>query len=251
MNWVSHTVTDTGKVRRINEDSIYHSDDQKIWVVADGMGGHHRGDVASQTIIESLKQISSTKHSGVCLNRIVEALSSTNSLLIEKSTTENTEIIASTCAILSCFNSYSICSWVGDSRIYRFRNSELTRLTRDHSYKSLIDDLRIQGERVNEILVDPQTLTRGVGAEEELQIEHCHYSLSPDDRFLLCTDGLYKEVDELFIQQLYLTGQNDESILAKLHDTYLNSGARDNLGLILVSTDRGSETTIQNGAANA
>ena len=124
---------------------------------------------------------------------------------------------------------------MGDSRIYRYRNEKLEQLTRDHSYQTLFQDLRDSGQTIDETFVDEQTLTRGVGAENDLQIEHCHFSYLPGDRYLLCTDGLYKEVTDTELTTHYQSGQQDESLITQLHQAYLNGGARDNLGMILLT----------------
>lgn len=235
MQWNCNAVTDPGKVRKLNEDSIYHSDDQQIWAVADGMGGHHRGDLASQTIVKYLQSYSATHHGGISLHRLVNLLQIANTELVNKASQEDTGIIASTCAILSRRKHSIVCSWVGDSRIYRFRNNELVQLTRDHSYETVIEDLRISGETVEDILVDTQTLTRGVGAEAELQVEHCHFIPQNNDRYLLCTDGLYKEVPNPEIERRYASTPCDKELMDQLHQAYLDGGARDNLGLILLT----------------
>lgn len=235
MQWKCHAITDQGKVRKLNEDSIFHNDNQQIWAVADGMGGHHRGDLASQTIVKYLNDYQPSRHNGISLQQLTSLLQQANAELVEKASAQENSIIASTCAILSRSRHSVICSWVGDSRIYRFRNNELSRLTRDHSYQSLIDDLRDKGENIENIMVNGETLTRGVGAEPELVVEHCHFPVQTGDRFLICTDGLYKEISDSELHQYFSSDSSDESLLSTLHQDYLNAGARDNLGLILVT----------------
>ncbi len=236
MHWHCHAVTDPGKVRKLNEDSIFHSDEKQLWAVADGMGGHHRGDIASQTIVRHLQSFNYASHSGITVQRLVDILHTANDELIEIARVESADVVASTCAILSRSHHSIICSWVGDSRIYRFRQGELTQLTRDHSYESLIDDMRNSGQNVDDIMVDTQTLTRGVGAEPLLEVEHCHFIPQPGDRYLLCTDGLYKEVPNPELAQRYAANTSDEALTRELHQAYLDNGARDNLGLILITT---------------
>ena len=237
MQWQCSSRTDAGKVRKINEDSIYHNDEQQLWVVADGMGGHHRGDIASQTVVRYLETFAATPHTGISLQRIDNLLTSANAELIEKAETEGADIVASTCALMLRHKNTVVCVWVGDSRVYRYRRGKLTQLTRDHSYESLLEDLRNAGEKVDDFMVNTQTLTRGIGAENHLQVEKCHFSVESGDRYPLCTDGLYKEVSDQELLDYYKTITDDETLVATLHQAYLDGGARDNLGVILVTTN--------------
>ena len=235
MPWQCHVATDAGKVRKVNEDSVYHSDTHQLWAVADGMGGHHRGDIASQTIVKYLQSFDLAPHAGITVQRIRSILQAANTELLEKARSEGSGIIATTCAILLRVKDTAVCIWVGDSRIYRYRTARLTSLTRDHSYESLIEDMRNSGEQVQDIMVNTQTLTRGIGAEGDLQIEMTHFPVNHGDRFLLCTDGLYKEVSEQEILKHYGEIGDDATLLSTLHQGYLDGGARDNLGIILVT----------------
>ena len=91
----------------------------------------------------------------------------------------------------------------------------------------------------SKILVDSQALPRGVGAENTLNTEQARYTSIAGDRYLICTDGLYKEVDEHQIEQYFAQLPNDKELLDQLHETYLTNGARDNLGMVLVSVSSG------------
>ncbi|MEM7256815.1 MAG: protein phosphatase 2C domain-containing protein [Pseudomonadota bacterium] len=235
MQWQSCAITDTGKVRKLNEDSIFQNDQQHIWAVADGMGGHHRGDLASQTVVKQLHNYCVTQHSGIAVQSIDSLLHTANAELVGKAAEIDSGIIATTAAVLTCSRQSIICSWVGDSRVYRYREGCLTQLTRDHSYESILEDLRNKGESVEHVMVDTQTLTRGVGAESELIVEHCMFQVNRGDRYLICTDGLYKEVSDVELRHTYNTIHRDQELLEKLHHDYLSAGARDNLGLILLT----------------
>ncbi len=237
--WQSVAVTDAGKKRQINEDSLFVNDTELIWAVADGMGGHARGDYASQTVVEHLGRYENSQKTGVTMRQIELLLSDANTDLVNKATELDANIIASTVAILCARNDSVICSWVGDSRIYRFRDDTLLRLTRDHTYEALLQDMNNSGADTSNTLVDPQALTRGVGADETLNTEHARYTSITGDRYLICTDGLYKEIDEDQIEQYFAQQPDDKILLNQLHETYLTNGARDNLGLVVVSVTAG------------
>jgi len=235
VHWKSCSVTDAGKVRTHNEDSIYLNTDRQIWAVADGMGGHHKGDFASQTIVDYLNQYRATKHTGISLQRVSALLRDANETLLEKARLESVNTIASTCAVLTYVKSRIVCSWIGDSRIYRFRDGHLTLLTRDHNFETLLKDTCSNGQKCEHTSMNSQALTRGVGAESDLKIEHCHYFAKPGDRYLLCTDGLYKELSREELSSCFCTIACDKTLTDKLHKIYLQNGARDNLALIVIS----------------
>lgn len=235
LHWQSEWITDAGKKRRLNEDSLYIDDEQRCWAVADGMGGHHRGDYASQTVVAQLGQFHNSRRTGTAMARIEQLLSQANTELVDKAERDSTGICASTVALLCAREKSVCCSWVGDSRIYRYRDGELTPLTRDHSYGSLLADLRDGDVDTPSDLADQQALTRGVGAERTLETEHCRYNARPGDRFLICTDGLYKEITEVQLRRLFGEIEHNGELIRELHSRYLLNGARDNLGMVLLA----------------
>ena len=239
LQWQSVTISDAGKIRQVNEDSLYANDAEMIWAVADVMGGHERGDYASQRVVEHLGRYENSRRTGVTMRQIELLLSDANKDLVNKAKEVDANVIASTAAVLCARSDSLICSWVGDSRIYRFRNGSLLRLTRDHTYETLLQDMSDRGADTSKILVDSQALTRGVGAENTLNTEQARYTSIAGDRYLICTDGLYKEVDEHQIEQYFAQLPNDKELLDQLHETYLTNGARDNLGMVVVSVSSG------------
>ena len=235
LRWQSHWATDTGKKRRLNEDSVFVNDDELLWAVADGMGGHHQGDYASQAVVAQLGHYRYSGRSGVALTSIEQLLAAANTELTDKAARDGTGICASTVAILCAREESIICSWAGDSRIYRYRDGQLAQLTRDHNYESVLADLQDKGLEAPGGLADPQALTRGVGADDTLTPEHCRYDVRHGDRYLLCTDGLYKEINDGQLCRLFADIPANHDLIERLHQDYLSSGARDNLGMILLS----------------
>jgi len=234
--WSTALYTDTGKIRKINEDSIYENSSEQLWAVADGMGGHEGGDYASQYVVSSLGYYRKTPYRGVTMNRLTALLQDCNKHLVDKANAEQRGIIGCTVAILTAHDQHAVCSWSGDSRIYRLRNQRLTQLTRDHSYESLAEDRDVVSHP-EVMLGDPQMLTSAIGGETMTRIEHCYYALEPDDRFLVCTDGLYKEVTDEQIENELKASENPEEVISALAETYQANGARDNVGIICTFLD--------------
>ena len=234
--WDAASLTETGKVRAVNEDAVLDHGTARLWAVADGMGGHKSGDYASLLVADRLRQFRCTRYRGAAISHITRILDECNSHLVAKAASENGGIIGCTVAVLTIHQADIVCSWSGDSRIYRLRDGALTLLTRDHNYGSLCAD-RDLNFFPDEPLVDSQLLTGAIGGNDELALEHCWYGLKKGDAFLLCTDGLYKEVSEDEIGAV-LDGKGTlQRKAARLVELYNEGGARDNIGIVLVSSD--------------
>ncbi len=228
---VSHT--ELGQVRSVNEDSVFDNDVEQLWAVSDGMGGHNCGDYASQWVVEQLANYRKSPQTGGSLPTLRKILEQSNQHLVDKATVERAGIIGCTVAILSIHGAQVICSWSGDSRIYRYRGGQLLQLTRDHSLQSQTEDRDlIQCPEAPEI--NGELLTNAIGGESELHVEHCMYSLHQADKFLICTDGLYKEVSDDEIKKILASSTDASDVLAKLSTLYNSRGARDNMGLVYV-----------------
>lgn len=234
--WTGTHYTHPGKVRTINEDSVLNLNSESLWAVADGMGGHSAGDFASQLLVQELGKYHYNSARGIAIAQIESFLKLCNSELVKKAARENSGIIGSTIAALSLHGPHVVTTWCGDSRVYRLRSGELSQLTRDHSYQSMSQD-RDQNYFPDEFIGDGQLLTSAIGGGEDICIEHCWFDLQYTDRFLICTDGLYKEVPDIDISEAMLGVKEPESILADLSHTYFDRGARDNIGMIFVSAN--------------
>jgi serine/threonine-protein phosphatase Stp1 len=231
--WHSSSYTATGHVRSNNEDSILDLNQQRLWLVADGMGGHSSGEYASQLVTRTLLNFVVSPLAGISKERVVEALDDCNAQLVEKADREQAGVIGCTVALLQARQTSVICSWSGDSRIYRLRDNELKQLTRDHSLQSAVED--------RDYLLPPATLaepsqilTSAIGGEPQLALEHCWYQLQAGDSFLLCTDGLNKEVSDEEIRCAMFDSASGDKVLATLAQLYEERGARDNVGMVWV-----------------
>lgn len=193
--WLSASLTNVGNVRKINEDACLDLPSRGLWVVADGMGGHAAGDVASQMIVETLRQIPAVDKLSGFVDVVEDCLLDANRKLYEMSRSgAEQRVIGSTVAALLAFENHCLCAWAGDSRIYRLRDGIFEQVTRDHSE---VEEMIEQGLITPEAAaVHPSAniITRAVGGTSDLHLDLELFELQSLDRFLVCSDGLYKEL---------------------------------------------------------
>ena len=236
--WRSSCATDVGKVRKINEDSCLDLHELGLWVVADGMGGHMAGDVASRMIIESCQQINEPHDLNSFIADVENRLIEVNRSLREMAAQQfNDSTIGSTVVALLAYDRQSACLWVGDSRIYRLRDNKLEQMTRDHS---MVEEYIAEGfmspqEAYNSSIAN--ALTRAIGAEDELSVDARIDDMQDGDRFLLCSDGLYREVSEEEIAQIMSHGDSCSTISKRLLEVALSRGAKDNVTVSVIQIE--------------
>ena len=238
LSWTSYAISDVGKVRKHNEDSYLERPETGLWVVADGMGGHAKGDVASKMIVEALKK----SHEGTTLvkyiDEIEDRLLNVNQKLIEKArASSKRSTIGSTVVIMLAYEKYVIYMWAGDSRLYRLRNGEMRQITTDHSQVELyIEQGMISRE---EALVHPHgnMITRAIGATEELYLDIDMQEMERYDRYLLCSDGLTKHIHDYELEEHLNKGNSCEETCKTLIDLTLSRGAGDNVTAIIVDIE--------------
>lgn len=231
--WVSVAETNVGTVRKVNEDHFLQAPDALIWCVADGMGGHSRGDIASQMITQQIHNLIEQSQSNPSIEQIVSCIKSVNHHLVSLSQ-GSSKIIGSTVAVLLIENNKAHCIWAGDSRIYRVRDRQIQRMTRDHSQvEDMIDDGLITPEKA-ESHPNANIITRAVGACEHLDLEVRSYDLEQTDTFILCSDGLNKVISDLELEQFVL-GTHLSSVANTLVEKALTRNATDNITVLAVA----------------
>ena len=237
---ISHGVTDTGHVRTKNEDSILVHEEENVWVVADGMGGHHAGDFASQTITNNIglfKQHASLDDSILLLE---ENILNSNAIIRKKSgKLGRSATIGSTVVCVYVWQNLLFTLWAGDSRLYRYRDARLERLTEDHSY---VEELVRMGKlEANEAEEHPaaNVVLRAVGIDDQLYIDFEYFELQQGDIFIICSDGLYKDLEEARIEPIIEGHSNDMRNLADaLLKASLAAGGTDNTSIITMKIGR-------------
>jgi protein phosphatase len=230
--WTSTGVTHTGNVRERNEDAFLTCDNQSLWAVADGMGGHDAGDVASQMIVQHLKNYHATPLLGRNVRQVSQLLQSVNKLLIQKAASVKDSIIGSTVCVLLVHRQHCVFLWAGDSRIYRLRNGRFQQVTQDHSEA---EELIEKGATIEEVsyLPNSEAITRAVGSDISLNLEIKMQAFERGDIYLLCSDGLYKELSEPEIADEVSAYSLSEGV-NKLLDTALQRRGRDNITIVEV-----------------
>ena len=233
----SSSATHTGMVRQVNEDSFISRDDIGLWAVADGMGGHQAGDIASQQVVSSLGAVPTSTDIAELLHASRMALGSANSKLISMDGDyDSRRVPGSTVVVLLIIDDRAAIAWAGDSRIYRLRNGQAEQITRDHSHvQELVDQHLISPEEAESHPM-ANVITRAIGIEEPLDLDVLHLDVMEGDRFLLCSDGLSRLLSLQEIQNLMLTSVLEEAVQTMIH-TALVRGAPDNVTVVLVQVD--------------
>ena len=236
-HWTSYARTNVGKVRKINEDSVLDLGKEGVWVVADGMGGHAAGDVASSSIVEKLSHIKATSDANELISAVENGLLDVNEGLLQQAAERSDrQTMGSTVSVMVAFHKQCFSLWAGDSRTYRVRAGQLQRITSDHSkVQDLVDEGLINEEEA-ERHPEANIITRAVGASQNLYIDLDIHDVNAGDRYMICSDGLYKEVMDDEMADLISKGSPEDACNA-LVDLTLERGSRDNVTVIVVQAD--------------
>ena len=233
---ISAAQTDTGIVRDHNEDAVLEHPRAGLWAVADGMGGHSAGDVASTMVIQALSELAAESSLADMANRVDDAMQQVNRELRALALRRGTHTIGTTVAVLVAHQRHALAMWAGDSRIYRLRDGRLDQLSHDHA---LVSELLAHGvitQDQAETHPHGNLVTRAVGASDELHLDLEIVELAPGDLFLLCTDGLDKEVADGEIAAA-AAGQEVADIPPRLVELALTRGGRDNVSVVVAQVE--------------
>ena len=221
--------THVGLKRKLNEDSVVSLADRGLWAVADGMGGHEAGEVASAKVVEALGKVKPNGSLDAFVDEALTALKNVNEELIEMGHQGlEQKTIGSTVVALAIGEGQFRCFWAGDSRGYRIRDGQITQITRDHS---LVNDLIAAGmlnEADAESHPNANVITRAVGAAENLRVDVVEGEARSGDTFLIASDGLTRLVSPV-------------ELLAKLHGKPLDPAADQFIQMVL---DRGAPDNV-------
>lgn len=239
--WMSNASTDVGSVRDLNEDAYLERADAGLWAVADGMGGYSAGDLASGLLTSMLSLLEPAERLGSLVAQIRERAVQVNQQLLQEAEAREKTVIGTTLAALAFGEKHGVYLWAGDSRVYLLRAGELHRLTRDHS---TVQEMVTRGELNPEDVENhpaANEITRAVGGEEELDLDAEIIELDDGDIFVLCSDGLTKEVDDAELAEI-IARHGFEGLAQTLVDISLSRDARDNVTVVAVRVERTNPT---------
>lgn len=233
MNWEIVTQTHVGNVRQVNEDSFTIEKEMPLMAVADGMGGMYAGEIASQIITNNLSKVESTGLLAELESVLQQSLQTSNADILAYSKDKlNGKTAGSTVVAFSAIEDRGICLWAGDSRLYRLRNLHLEQITNDHSQiAELISNGLISKEEAK-THASRNVITRAVGVRAPLVVDSRILDIQPNDTYLLCSDGLYNEVEDREIRYV-LNNRDIYRSSVRLLNLCLQRGARDNVTFII------------------
>lgn len=234
MGFIVATRTHVGLVRKLNEDALLAQSGRSLWAVADGMGGHHAGEVASAMVVNALGALSAGSDAQKLAVDAMAAVQQVNSHLIEMSRQQfENRTIGSTVVALAADRGSYVCFWAGDSRAYLLRDDGVSQLTRDHSLVQDLVDVGILNAVEAESHPNANVITRAVGVADQLKIDSVTGDVRAGDTFLIASDGLTRCVD---LNRLGAEVGNDdlEAAADRLLGLALAEGAPDNVTFVII-----------------
>ena len=237
--WTSASLSDVGIVREVNEDACTELQDIGVWLVADGMGGHEGGALASRIVVDAVADIKPAERLSTLVGQLSSRLQHANRLLREESGRRGGNLIGTTVAALVLHGRHSVSIWAGDSRIYRLRGGMLRQLTRDHRWVEEYVALGLMTREMADRNPRSHEITRAVGAEDSLELAIEVRELAAADRFLLCSDGLYGEISDHDILRL-LEQEDLNQVCHAMVEQAKKNGAHDNVTVIAVQVMKAS-----------
>lgn len=236
MDYKYFAISDMGKVRTNNEDAYFATEKSGVFMVADGIGGHKSGEVASSKTRAILYQRLAQLPAGEPLEPLLrEAFLEANAKVREHaSSSADCEGMGCTCAVLALRDNEFSLAHVGDSRIYLFRKGALKQVTRDHSY---VEELFIRGLITEEEKVDhpyKHQITRYIGSSAKLEVDITSGPVYNGDVFLLCSDGLTDEVGPEKMQQIFERNLDPKETAEAMVQEALAAGGHDNVTVVVV-----------------
>ena len=234
----AYSITDIGKRRSSNQDFVYASEQPvgnlpNLLIVADGMGGHNAGDLASRYTVESMVDYIETAEEKRPILLLSMAIHHANDLVMEKSRTDRAlEGRGTTVVAATIQDEYLYVANVGDSRLYLI-NKEIEQITRDHS---LVEEMIRMGELQRQDArshPDRNVITRAIGVHSPVKIDFFDMKLEKGDRILLCSDGLTNMIDDDEILRIVKKCSSPKEAAQRLVTEANKSGGKDNISVVL------------------
>jgi serine/threonine protein phosphatase PrpC len=225
----SAAATDVGRERTDNQDAYVERGSEGFWLVADGMGGHQAGGLASQLVVQCATSADMSGELAAMAHSAAKAFESANGQLRRQAMTEPGFDAGSTVVALCLRDREGIVQWAGDSRLYRLQDGHLTQLTRDHTVAN--------DPNAHATEADAHVITRAVGGADVLELDRMRFEVRPGDRFLLCSDGLYSDLTVAEIEGA-MAAPNCAAAATGLISMALARGGHDNATAVAVFVTR-------------
>jgi serine/threonine protein phosphatase PrpC len=223
-------ISHVGQVRRVNEDAWLARPEAGLYAVADGMGGHQKGDVASRMVVDALAGLPPAPDARTMRESVEAALAAVNRGL---QPADGRVVSGSTVVVLLLCGRHFAVLWAGDSRLYRAGPDGFAQVTRDHSLaQDLVDSGGLAQEDVRGHHLSNR-ITRAVGAAPDLLLDGTQGELKGGDVFLLCSDGLTRHVEDAEIRAA-LEGMSPQAAADHLLDMTLARGGADNVTAVVL-----------------
>ena len=243
MGIICSGATDIGRKRKTNQDSICLDHVHHFFVVADGMGGHNGGDIASQLSVKVMPEFFVKHMNDEPQSLMKNMIQEVNRAILQKAN-ENPDLhgMGTTVSAIYFSGPQLVIGNVGDSRVYMVNNHNIFQMTRDHSFVQ--EKLNMGIYTREEAVKDPQknVLVRSVGFEEDLLVDVFHYRVCKNDIFLVCSDGLHGKVSDSDILHIVQRNISDpsrcqqadvERTVKELIQQANDNGGQDNISVIL------------------
>jgi len=232
-----------GMQRKNNEDSIYVGGENaaldNVFIVADGMGGHNAGEVASKLAIDTFAEyVKNNYDSENILDVLIEGVIIANKSVYEEAINNENESGMGTTFTCACIEKGKLyAAHVGDSRIYIFGKNGIKQITNDHSF---VMEMVKQGRiTLEEARIHPKRniITRAVGTEDSIDVDTAIKEIKNDDIILICSDGLYGMVADEEIERIIYENETIEECVEKLIDKANENGGKDNISAIIIRNE--------------
>ncbi len=226
-------LSDRGRVRSHNEDSCYA--DGRLFIVADGVGGHQAGEVASRTTVAMVSSALQKVVPSEVEEKVREIARTANRKLLDLAQQDQRlRGMATTLALVLLLDHLAYVASAGDSRVYLLRDTRLQQITRDHS---VVAEMQREGQLTEEeARIHPyrSVITNVIGAEEEIYIDFFQIQLRKGDQLLLCTDGLNSMLQDQEIEALMNAAGGPQKICRRLVEAANKAGGYDNTTVIVI-----------------
>lgn len=234
-------MSDKGNIRSLNEDyaGFIENEQYKIYVVADGMGGHNAGEVASEMAVKSIIEYISKNHDmDECVSLLKESILFANKKIYDyASSNEKLNGMGTTVTACLVKDKKAYVANVGDSSCFLVRDDKISKITKDHSLVQELLDLGTISEEEAFNHPKKNIITRAVGTSEDLLIDVFDFSLNSTDIVMICTDGLTNEIQKSEIVSILNTSNSIDEASEKFICCAKNNGGRDNITVLLFRGD--------------